>query len=94
MWRAMLVGAIVCAGIFTLSVSADTHLPDRGPGEAYTRVMGVEIDWVEIPPGADIPVERIREGYLRALGVAVAAGASIGALGGWLVWRLRRRTAR
>ena len=94
MGRAMLVGAVVCAGIFTLSLSAVTRMPDRAPGEAYTRVMGIEIDRVVIPPGADIPVERIREGYLRTLGVAVAAGATLGALGGWLAWRLRRRFTR
>ena len=93
MWRAMLVGVIVCAGLFTLSLSAGTDIPDRGPGEAYTRVMGVTIDRVEIPQGAEIPVERLQNGYLRTLGVAVVAGTMIGAAGGWLFWRLRRRPA-
>jgi hypothetical protein len=34
MGRAMLVGVVLGAGLFTLSLSAVTRLPDRGPGEA------------------------------------------------------------
>ena len=34
MGQAMLVGVVLGAGLFTLSLSAVTRLPDRGPGEA------------------------------------------------------------
>ena len=98
MGRTIAMGAVLCAGLFCMSLTAVTNSPGLDtPGEAYTRLFGITIDRVTIPPLLDgetaVPTGRVMDGYLMSLAVALVSGGLIGGCLGLMWGKARHRLA-
>ena len=99
MGRTIAMGAVLIAGLFCMSLKAVTNAPGiDAPGEAYTSLFGITIHRVTIPPAPDgetvLPVERITDGYLKSLAIALLSGGLVGGYLGYVWWKARSRFSR
>jgi hypothetical protein len=92
MKRSIATGAAFGALIACFTLSARMAGPSQDePGYAYAKILGVTVDYLEIPPAANrqpLPTDRIMKGYMATFALAVAIGAVIGGAVGWgVAWR-------
>lgn len=92
MMRSIATGAAFGALIACFTLSARMEGPPQdAPGYAYAKILGVTVDYLEIPPAANrqpLPTDRIMKGYMATFALAVFIGAVIGGGVGWAVaWR-------
>lgn len=83
-------GAILGVLVTSLTLSAYTTGPGVDTsGEAYTKLFGVTVDHLEIPPGTPLPVDRIMRGFVATIALAVVVGTLVGGFGGCVWWKVR-----